>query len=91
LITDWFSPVEGQARSPTEDRELLLSIVEDAPRSGTPAFFNPEVADQVVALALTKPEEHGIPFDRWTRQLLAEHLSSRVSHPKCPAPEWVIF
>jgi hypothetical protein len=55
--------MEGQARLPTEDREFLLSIAEDAPRSGAPAFFNPEVADQVVALALTKPEEHGIPFD----------------------------
>jgi hypothetical protein len=82
LIADWFSRVEGQARSPTEDREFLLSIVEDAPRSGTPAFFNPEVADQVVALALTKPEEHGIPFDRWTHQLLAEQVVFKGIAPK---------
>jgi hypothetical protein len=82
LITDWFSPVKGQARSPTEDREFLLSIVEDAPRSGSPASFNPEVADQVVALALTKPEEHGIPFDRWTHQLLAEQVVLKDIAPK---------
>ena len=82
LITDWFSPVEGEVRSPTEDRDFLLSLVEDAPRSGTPPFFSPEVADQVVALALTKPEEHDIPFDRWSHELLAEQVVLKGIAPK---------
>lgn len=81
-ISEWFKMVEDEVRSPTADREFVLSIVEDSPRPGAPATFGDEVRDQVIALALTKPEEHGIPVDKWTHELLAKQVVASGIAPK---------
>ena len=37
----------------------------DAPRSGTPRRFSPEVRARVTALACSLPRSHGIPLAHW--------------------------
>ena len=80
-VRDWFDD-SPSPRSRTADSKFLLSIVEDAPRSGAPATFGLGVRQQVIALALSKPSEHGLPFEQWSHQLLAKHVVDSGIAPK---------
>jgi transposase len=74
-LVEWFSQEDKQgSRGPKADRDFVLSLVEDAPRSGTPAKYSEEVRAQVIALALTKPSDEGIPIERWSHELLAKYV-----------------
>ena len=42
------------------------SGLEDAPRSGAPSRYTPEVKARIIALALTNPREVGCKFNCWT-------------------------
>lgn len=46
----------------------------DAPRSGAPARYTPEVKAEIVATALRRPKELGQPFGSWTFERLATYL-----------------
>jgi len=43
----------------------------DLPRSGAPRKFPASVRTQIIALACTKPMEHGKPWQRWSAEKLA--------------------
>ena len=47
----------------------------DAPRSGTPATFQPEQICQIIALACEPPSQSGWPFTHWTHEALATAAS----------------
>jgi hypothetical protein len=81
-VKEWFMPLENEVRSTKADRDFLLAIVEDAPRSGAPASFAPGVREQVIALALTKPREHNLPFEQWSHELLAQQVVASEIAPK---------
>jgi transposase len=45
--------------------------LQDAPRSGAPRRFSPEVRAQVTAVACSLPRSHGLPLTHWSRAELA--------------------
>ena len=51
-----------------------LAGLGDAPRSGRPATYPPEVVGDLVAASLTDPQELGLPFGSWTLDRLAAYL-----------------
>ena len=46
----------------------------DAPRTGAPSRYTPEVKAQIIALALTHPRDIGRPFNCWTFERLAVYV-----------------
>jgi transposase len=51
-----------------------LAGLEDQPRTGRPATYTPEEVGTVIALALTDPQQLGLPFAAWTLDRLAAYL-----------------
>lgn len=58
--------------------EQGLAGLADAPRSGAPSRYTPEVKAEIVATALRRPRELGQPFGSWTYERLTSYL-----HEKC--------
>jgi len=52
-----------------------LTGLTDHPRPGRPRTYTPDQRAEVVAAALTKPEDLGLPFASWTLDRLAAYLS----------------
>lgn len=55
--------------------EKGLEALRDAPRSGRPATYTAEQVSEVIATALTKPEDLGLPFACWTLDRLEAYLN----------------
>jgi transposase len=55
--------------------ERGLGGLEDEPRSGRPATYTPEEVSEVIASALTNPQELGLPFASWTLDRLEAYLT----------------
>jgi transposase len=51
-----------------------LAGLEDQPRTGRPATYTAEEVGTVIALALTDPQQLGLPFAAWTLDRLAAYL-----------------
>ena len=51
-----------------------LAGLEDRPRIGRPATYSAEEVGTVIALALTDPQQLGLPFAAWTLDRLAAYL-----------------
>lgn len=52
--------------------------LEDAPRSGAPVHYTPEVKAQIIATALSNPQELGQPFSSWTYKRLNTYLHEEL-------------
>jgi transposase len=52
-----------------------LAGLEDEPRSGRPATYTPIEVSEVIASALTAPQQLGLPFSSWTLDRLAVYLN----------------
>ena len=52
-----------------------LEALRDAPRSGRPATYTAEQVSEVIATALTKPKDLGLPFACWTLDRLEAYLN----------------
>jgi len=57
----------------------------DAPRSGAPATFTPEVICKIVALSCENPEMLNVPISHWSqselaRQAIRRGIVERISH-----------
>jgi putative transposase len=63
-------------------RRLLVQLLDDAPRPGTPATFSPEQIVQIVAVACEPPEKSDRPLDHWTSRELADEVQNRGIVPK---------
>ncbi len=50
----------------------MLDILRDLPRSGAPERIPLSEKQQLIALACEKPEDYGIPFTQWNREMLAK-------------------
>lgn len=57
--------------------EAVLSILSDAPRTGTPVTYTAQVVAQVVALSCEDPKACGYPISHWTPQALREEVIAR--------------
>lgn len=62
----------GKGVSDSSLRAKVLEILSDAPRSGTPCSISMAQKQQIVALACTKPRDHGIEMNEWTLVKLSE-------------------
>jgi transposase len=52
--------------------------LEDAPRSGAPSRYTPEVKARIIAAALTNPRELGCKFNCWTFERLAVYVREEL-------------
>ena len=52
--------------------------LEDAPRSGAPSRYTPEVKGRLIATALTRPRDLGQPFSSWTFERLATYVREEL-------------
>ena len=57
--------------------ELGLDGLRDRPRKGRPPTYSPEQVAEVVATALTDPEELGLDFGCWTLDRLEAYLNEK--------------
>ena len=57
--------------------KLLLQLLQDEPRSGTPGRYTPEQQCAIVGIALEKPENCGRPITAWTARELADEANER--------------
>jgi transposase len=57
--------------------EKGLAGLEDRPRSGCPPTYTPEQVAEVIAAALMKPDDLGLPFGAWTLDRLAAYLNEQ--------------
>jgi transposase len=57
---------------------LGLAGLEDQPLSGRPPVYSSDERSEVIAAALTKPQELGLEFGCWTLDRLEEYLNNRL-------------
>ncbi len=70
---DEFSQIKDESDLTT----ALLLFLKDLPRSGVPPKFTEAQRKQIVALACTKPTNHGIEMTEWTHEMLALTAQSK--------------
>jgi hypothetical protein len=70
----WFGPLNQEKRTLRTDRDFVLSLIADAPRSGTPVKFTEATKNRAIAIALKKPSDMGVPIEKWSHAILATHL-----------------
>lgn len=70
----WYAAAGDQVLERDAERKFVLSLVADKARSGAPPRFDQAVRDQIIAISLQKPAERGVPIERWSCVLLADHL-----------------
>jgi transposase len=58
-----------------------LGGLQDRPRSGRPATYQPEQVSAVIAAALTDPQQLGLPFACWTLDWLEAYLNEEKKIP----------
>jgi transposase len=54
-----------------------LAGLEDRPRPGCPPTYTAEQVAEVIAAALTRPDDLGLPFGAWTLDRLATYLNEQ--------------
>jgi len=79
----WASAAEGLSSAENEGatdkdlQRLILALLADDARSGTPAKFTPEQVAAIIALACEPPAQSGLPVSHWTPTELAREASKR--------------
>lgn len=63
--------VDNKGVSDNELIKEILTILNDAPRSGAPLTFLEETQKKIQALACEKPSKYDLPFTHWTHKELA--------------------
>jgi transposase len=58
-----------------------LAGLQDRPRSGRPVTYQPEQVSEVIATALTNPQQLNQPFACWTLDRLATYLNEEKKMP----------
>jgi transposase len=59
-----------EIEEPRKLKQLIINILSDEQRSGSPSTFTPEQKAAIIALACQNPEELGLPFSHWTPTLI---------------------
>ena len=68
---------EEEKLTDKEITKIIVEILSDEYRSGTPATFTPEQIAQIVSIALEKPEDSGIPITNWSTTTIAKEAEKR--------------
>lgn len=87
MVAQWRNRWAQQAASLTEVeqagaeerdyRKRILTMLDDAPRSGCPGKFSPEQICQIIAVACEPPQECGLPVSHWSLKALAQEVVAR--------------
>ena len=86
----WFAAEEKMASAEQEGtsdkdlKQLIIDVLSDDARSGTPVTFTPEQITDIIALACEKPEDSGLPVSHWTppeltRETIKRGIVDRIS------------
>ncbi|MEM9219068.1 MAG: IS630 family transposase [Cyanobacteria bacterium P01_F01_bin.150] len=63
--------------SPPSLEQRVITLLSDAPRSGTPATFSAQQLTQIIALACEAPQASGYPISHWSAREIAIEASKR--------------
>lgn len=58
-------------------RKLIAGIFGDRSRSGAPRYFDEKIREKVLALAASDPQSLGLPYSKWSHELLAQQVVER--------------
>jgi len=90
---EWSNPQIAQAVGTTDrtvrkwrGRWIATHNIADAPRSGAPRRFGPEVRAQATALACSLPKQSGVPLGRWSRTSIARAIRTILKKMGRSAP-----
>jgi putative transposase len=75
--TDRLIAAEAKGVNDKQLTQLIMSVLQDSERPGTPANFSTEQVVQIVALACESPSESGRPVSHWTPAELADEAVKR--------------
>jgi putative transposase len=75
--TSALAKAEEEAPSDKELEALIIRVLTDDPRSGTPTTFTPEQIVSIISLACELPSESGLPVSHWTPSDLAREAVKR--------------
>lgn len=68
---------EDEGVSDKKLKQLIIEVLSDRPRPGTPAKFSVEQIVQIVAVACEQPSQSQRPVNQWTPTELAEEVVKR--------------
>lgn len=71
------SSAENEEATDKDLQKLILAVLADDARSGTPAKFTPEQVATIIALACEPPAQSGLPVSHWTPTELAREAIKR--------------
>lgn len=71
------SLAEKEGATDEDLEKLILAVLADDARSGTPAKFTPEQVAAIIALACEPPAQSGLPVSHWTPAELAREAIKR--------------
>lgn len=75
--TDRLMVAEAKGVNDKQLTQLIISVLQDSERSGTPATFSTEQVVQIVALACEHPSKSRRPVSHWTPEELADEAVKR--------------
>ncbi len=74
---DAINAAENEDAKDNRLTDVILSVLDDNPRTGAPSTFTPEQIVHVVAMACTSPEAYGRPISHWSHRELADEMVKR--------------
>jgi putative transposase len=77
VAADRLRAAEAKGLNDKQLTQLIISVVQDSERRGTPATFSTEQVVQIVALACGNPSQSGRPVSHWTPAELADEAVKR--------------
>jgi len=77
VAADRLRAAEAKGLNDKQLTQLIISVVQDSERRGTPATFSTEQVVQIVALACESPSQSDRPVSHWTPAELADEAVKR--------------
>jgi len=74
---DGLSSAENEGATNKDLEKLILAVLADDARNGTPAKFTPEQVAAIIALACEPAAQSGLPVSHWTPTELAREAIKR--------------
>jgi transposase len=72
ILLEYEQGADGNGVSDQALLREMLAYLQDKPRSGTPKRITLAEEQQLIALACTKPADHGVIMTNWTHVMLAQ-------------------
>ncbi|MCK5679169.1 MAG: transposase, partial [Flavobacteriaceae bacterium] len=73
-LQTFIAGIDNQNVTDNDIKKEILTILDDAPRSGAPAEFTDEIQKKIMAVACESPQQYELPFSHWTHKELAKQV-----------------